>query len=157
MGRNAVRRTFAVDLLEPGIDPAVVEARTTERVSVALVCLAATACGPKPKEEKDLIQRRVEPCRQWCEVQVDAECGSGPTLAFDDVEGCIDECATPDGNLSAGWGYQADTKKDACVPEWNAHRACVAALSCGDRQLYFSDAYGRSLKRTVPAGPSSIP
>jgi hypothetical protein len=122
----------------------------TKRV-LALVCLASTACGPKPKEENpDIIQSRVAPCREWCKVQADPECGVGPTPAYDDLEGCVDECATPDGDVSSGWGYQAATKRDACAAEWTARKDCLVALSCETQKFLFSEEYLQSPEEDRP-------
>jgi hypothetical protein len=104
-----------------------------------LAVLVLDACGRQvgDEEEVELIEHRIEPCKKWCDLETDPNCGMGPTPGYEDYDGCVEECATVDGTRSAGWGYQADTQQDACTPEWQAHYQCVDALTCTDRRFYF--------------------
>lgn len=104
--------------------------------------LAAVAFGCKPTVDKDpeFIQHRLQSCEAWCRVQADPVCGYGPSEAYENESGCVRECATADGALAWGWGYQEKTETDACVSEWKAVSACVLALPCEEQHAYFADA-----------------
>lgn len=108
--------------------------------TIPIAALVTVACGPRIIEEHEveLIESRVDPCIDWCTLETDEACGMGETPAYEGFDECVEECATVGGMRSAGWGYQLSTDRDLCVPEWQAHYECVAALSCTDQLLYFT-------------------
>lgn len=121
-----------------------------DRCTSLLVATIAAGCSPAVDSGPELIQHRVQPCEAWCNVQADPVCGYGPTEAYDDESGCVRECATAEGVVGWGWGYQEKTKEDACASEWKALSACVLALSCEQQHGYFADA-------SVPPPPEERP
>lgn len=90
--------------------------------------------------KEDLIEHRVQPCSQWCEIHTSRECGR-PVEVWDDVDDCVRECATHDGDASFGWGYQSDGT-DACAAEWTEMSTCASHLTCEDQRVFFSEDYG---------------
>lgn len=109
---------------------------------VALAQTAACTCAERtaedPPPDPDLVAHRVAPCEGYCEVMF-SECGPFPTEHIKSKDECIRECATLEGNLSAFWGYQYSTGQDACVNEWQAHVDCLAAMSCEEHKIHWSE------------------
>jgi len=112
----------------------------TELVLTCVIGFSASwACSRRvddPPETEDLLPRREADCRALCEVMV-GECGPLPNDVIDSVDTCIRECATPNGDLSGGWGYQESTEADACASEWKTHAQCIIDLSCEEQRLYW--------------------
>ena len=124
--------------------------------------VVACSCSRQVHDSPDdvaLLDRRVSDCTALCEIQV-GECGAPPNPIIPDVQTCVRECATVDGDLSGGWGYQQASGRDECAPEWKEHAACVVALSCADQKMYWQPAeqdppaaqrpcYDETLQRSV--------
>ncbi len=123
-------------------------------ISILLV-LGGTACSRaiETDESVELIRSRIESCTQWCQLETHESCGMGTTPAYSDMDGCIEQCATPNGTRAAGWGHNTSTESDACIPQWQEHYECVAALTCTDRLVYFTghpDGSGPDAQRVAP-------
>jgi len=111
-------------------------------LSIAIGSLAATSCSRQVSEdppEVDLVPHRIAPCEALCDVQL-GECGPLPNEFIKDLDDCVRECATTDGDLSSGWGHQLETEQDACINEWMEHATCITDLTCEDQQIYWSPA-----------------
>ena len=124
-----------------------------KRSWIVAAAVAAGACGPKsePKEEPELIERRVEPCQKFCAAYSDPKCTEWPREF--DMDRCMVECATWRGAFASGWGYQKGTDADGCTSEWKAmHNECFVGLSCEDRALVYSDEYSLLPRDEQPCG-----
>lgn len=104
--------------------------------SAACTCAERTAEDP---QDDELLERRLAGCESLCEAQA-GDCGPLPNDLIKSHDDCVRECATLEGDLAGGWGYQYSTDRDECAPEWQLHTQCVTALSCTDQQLYWKPA-----------------
>lgn len=126
------------DVIGPSWSGASTSAALAVLISVVIPgCSRQIADGESGSDDVDLFEHRVEPCQRWCEIEISPECGIGQTPAYEDLEGCIRECATADGLRSSGWGYQPTTMQDVCVGQWADHYECVASLDCDAQRFYF--------------------
>lgn len=100
--------------------------------------LGSAACADRPANDPppDLLDRRIADCEALCSLQV-SDCGPLPNEHVPTHDDCVRECATLEGLLSSGWGYQYSTDEDACASEWRARVDCLVGLSCEAQQLYW--------------------
>ncbi|MEM9457799.1 MAG: hypothetical protein AAGF11_26710 [Myxococcota bacterium] len=103
---------------------------------VAIVSSCSRNIPEDPPQEDDLLERRVDSCRALCNVQV-GDCGPFPNEFIESLDQCVHECASANGDLSGGWGYQIKTEIDACASEWKEHADCIIALSCDEQRIYW--------------------
>jgi hypothetical protein len=107
---------------------------STVGFAASCTCDGRTTEDPPPDDE--LLEHRIAPCEAMCEVQL-GECGPLPNAEITTQAQCVRECASADGNLSSGWGYQQSTKADGCIAQWQAHAECLLALTCDQQQIYW--------------------
>lgn len=109
-------------------------------VAATLGVLVGAACNSKIEDKPELIEDRIAGCEKLCRVMADPVCGTpaSPNVRHWEMQECVEECATADGDISGGWGYEPSTGEDACTAEWHKQTDCIAALSCEDQRLYYS-------------------
>lgn len=106
---------------------------------IAVAVLLVLACSRTIEEDAppELVDSRIEPCRDRCTVQLDPECGARPEdLEYDTVDACVEVCAAHEDN-GWNWAHQEDGT-DACAEEWITEKDCMLALSCEDQHRYFT-------------------
>ena len=105
--------------------------------AVAAVLLS-WGCGRTIEEEepRELVESRIEPCRERCTAQLDPECGARPEdHPFRTVDECVEDCAAVEDN---GWLWAPqEDGTDACAEEWIAFKDCLVALSCEDQHAFY--------------------
>jgi len=111
---------------------------------VIALLLPLWGCGRTIEDDEppELVEHRIEPCRQWCTPYMSPQCGARPEdYSFRSVDECVEDCAAaePDGGWE--WALQADGT-DACADEWFIVAECVDALTCEEQ---------RDLFMTIPA------
>jgi hypothetical protein len=112
----------------------------TQRVSCAVAAVVAAlswGCSRTIEEDKprELVEHRLEPCRQWCTPMLSSECGARPEdRAFRTVDECVESCA----DVKGGWEWaRQEDGTDACAEEWFMAADCMDALSCEEQRDYF--------------------
>lgn len=103
------------------------------------IVLLAWSCSRtiEDEESRELVEHRIEPCRQRCTAQLDPECGAViEEQAWRSVDDCAEDCAAVDPVYGWHWGRRADGT-DACAEEWIAASDCVVALTCEERRMFF--------------------
>jgi hypothetical protein len=102
--------------------------------------LLSWSCSRTIEEEepRELVDHRIEPCRQHCEPMMSPECGAHPTdLVYATVDECVEDCAAVDPENGWGWARQEDGT-DACAAEWITAAACMDGLTCEEQREYFT-------------------
>ena len=105
--------------------------------TLAAAVLLALACSRTIEEDEplELVESRIEPCRDRCTVMLDPECGARPEdIEFDTVDECVESCAA----LESGWMWARQPDgTDACAGEWIALATCLVELSCEDQRWFW--------------------
>jgi hypothetical protein len=117
-------------------------ASTTPPILAAIaIVLLSWSCNRTIEEEepRELVEHRIDPCRQWCTAQLDPECGAIiEEQVWRAVEDCAEDCAAVDQVYGWQWARRVDGT-DACAEEWIAASDCVVALPCEERRRYFRE------------------
>lgn len=111
----------------------------TRALANAVPLLAAWSCGRTIEEEepRELVDHRIEPCRQWCDAMQSPDCGRiDEPQPYESAEECTEDCAAVDPEYPSEWAPQPDGT-DACTEEWYAVAACFDGLTCEEQRSYF--------------------
>ena len=117
-------------------------------VAVMAALLTAVACNRTIEDdEPELIEHRIEPCRQICDAMHDPDCGAVP-LPPRTADECFVACAKRGSGFQ--WGLLPDGT-DACYDEAIAQIDCILALDCEGRRLALSGGEGRPCEAEAAA------